>query len=233
MLLHQKIGEIFLEDEGARTTFSNSLKRFLVLDSTCRQHFGESGVVLLVESPHIHEVRYRYPLAGNTGIHVRDVLGKNARRLFPNEPIGRSVYDGHLDFLRLGIMNVSQLPFRRDTYDCLPVRNANDCQNHEHWTNYKNYMNTIKNGPCVSSDNREIDECKKLDKAITKDLKRRLRILHRRNHCVLLVRCGPVAQEFYRKTGINMPNACDLPHPARRPKRITQGSRTIQRKKVG
>ena len=122
-MLLERIGGIFGQN------LSNQLERFLVLDSTCRQHLGESGVVLLVESPYVNEVCYRYPLAGDAGIHVRDVLGKKANRLFPNEPIGRSVYDGHLDFLRLGIMNVNQLPFEEKPY----VRYDNGVRQNQCW----------------------------------------------------------------------------------------------------
>ena len=205
MLLLQRIGEIF------DTSLSDGLARYRVPDGGTDR--GGLEVVLLVESPDTHEVCYSYPLAGVSGIHVRDVLGKKAERLFPNEPIGRSVYDNHPCFLRLGVMNVSQLPFRSDAYDCLPVRVANDCRDSEHWNDYKGHMATIKAGPRAGS--RDCRNCRRLDEAIAEDLRGRLECLLENNPDVLLARCGKVAQAFYDKTGVDMPH-CDLPHPTRR-----------------
>lgn len=208
-MLLERIGGIFDQN------LSNSLARFLVPDGGTNR--GGLEVVLLVESPHIHEVCYHYPLAGDAGIYVRDVLGKKAGRLFPNEPIGRSVYDGYLDFLRLGIMNVSQLPFQSDAYDCLPVQGANDCRNSDHWDDYKRHMNTIKEGPDPNS--RDCTNCKSLDDAIAEDLRGRLECLRGNNPDVLLVSCGEVAQAFYgkainREPAITMPNICNPPYPS-------------------
>ena len=225
MPLHQKVGEIFLANRSAeeREAFSNSLKRFRVKNRGINRE-----VVLLDESPHTHEVGYRYPLAGNTGRHVRDVLNKEARRMRPNEPtrrilpcgpIGRFVHDGHLggsnpEFHRLGIMNVSQLPFQSAAYDCIPWADG-DCRGHAEWRHYTDCMKTIRGGPHVCADNRRDDKCGVLDRAIAEDLRVRLRRLHSGNLNVLLVCCGPVAQEFYTKAGIPMRNTCDLPHPSR------------------
>ena len=228
-MLLQRVGEIF------DTNLSNNLQRFFVLDGGT----GRCGlsVVLLVESPHIHEVYYRYPLAGNVGMYVRDVLGKEARRLFPNEPIGRSVYDGHLDFLRLGIMNVSRLPFQSKAYDRIPWEDAYDCRNHPRWGDYLDCMGHIKDTPCVESydglrypdeDERSRigrgigrleHELNQLQDAITEDLRGRLECLCINSPDVLLVCCGKIAQKFYRNSinigpVILMPNPCNLPYPS-------------------
>ena len=222
MPLNDRVGEVFLANRPApeRAAFSGSLARFLVEDigTTDREPLS---VVLLVESPHTHEVGYRYPLAGTTGRRVRGFL--NEANILPDGPIGRFVLERRLGrmvnndrpaFLRLGIMNVSQLPFLSEAYDCIPWE-ADDCRNHEHWDSYINHMKTIKESPCVSSDNREIAECRELDSKIAEDLGGRLECLHENYPDVLLVRCGGVAQAFYAKTGIHMPNPCDLPHPSR------------------
>ena len=109
MPLLQRVGEIFIEVEE-REAFTNSLERFHVDDiGTTDQQ--ELSVVLLVESPHTHEVGYQYPLAGNTGRYVTGMLGNAV-----SGPIGRFVHDGH-HFLRLGIMNVSRLPFQSKGVD--------------------------------------------------------------------------------------------------------------------
>lgn len=208
-MLHQRATRIFTKDKDAHNAFSISLGRFLVPDS---EHAKEPGVVLLLESPHVHEVRYGYPLAGYTGTDVRDALGKEARRLFPNEPIGRSIHWRHPDFLRLGVMNVSQLPFQHQAYDFPPAREAEDCRDHAHWNCYLAHMKTICEGPSAAS--RSNPRCGELEEAIIGDLRRRLSDLRRSDPSVILVRCGDVAQRFYEKAGVTVPNVC-LPHPAK------------------
>ena len=239
MPLNERVGDIFVEDEGARETFSNSLKRFLVKDTgifepstdTVR---NELSVVLLVESPHTHEVGYGYPLAGNTGRYVRKVLNGGENRL-PGGPIGRFVRDGRLgglvnnpEFLLLGIMNVSQLPFQGVAYDCIPWGGEDDCRNSGIWKDYLKCMRNIKDKYCTENfrgfkylgqDGRQRigrlrDERNQLYAAITNDLIGRLEYLNRNNPDVRLVCCGKVAQKFYRKTDIHMPNTCNLPHPS-------------------
>ena len=210
-MLHQKVGEIFIAAEE-RADFSASLARFFVPDiGTDRNGLR---VVLLVASPHTDEVRDGYPLAGNAGTRARNALNRcYTEGSLPEGPIGRSVYCDHPDFLRLGIMNVSGLPFEEEAYEpcCVPC-GENDCRNRPEWAGYKQHMNTIFNGP--KRDRRNHRNCQKLDDAITVDLRRRLDCLHIRNPNVRLVRCGNVAQEFYRKA-INRPT-CDLSHPANR-----------------
>lgn len=228
MPLHERVGEIFLANNPAqeRTDFSDSLARFLVDDigTTDRE---ELSVVLLVESPHIHEILYRYPLAGGAGICVRDILGKTANRLFPNEPIGKSIYDDHPDFLRLGVMNVSRLPmqddayrpFRNDAceYGFIPQEENGDCRDDPEWNNYTGHMNTIRKPALTRID----PDRQALDNAIVEDLRGRLSCLHENYPDILLVCCGvEVAQSFYNKAAnwepvIVMPDACNLPHPSR------------------
>lgn len=152
MPLHQKVGEIFLEDEGERAAFSNSLRRhFLVKDAgifapgtnTVR---NELRVVLLLESPHTDEVEpsgihNRHPLAGRSGKDVTKVLmewlpGSN---LQDNESIGNLVNREHCDVRWLGIMNVSQLPFQNPAYNI----NGDARQNNPPWKEYKDSMEYI------------------------------------------------------------------------------------------
>ena len=52
-MLHQRVGRIFIETEE-REAFSNGLRRFLVPDRGTDRY--ELRVVLLVESPHFHEI---------------------------------------------------------------------------------------------------------------------------------------------------------------------------------
>lgn len=191
-------------------SLSNKLARFRVPDGGVDR--GALEVVLLLESPHTHEVCYRYPLAGSAGVHVRDVLGKSVGRLFPNEPIGRSVHDGYHDFLRLGIMNVSQLPFQSDAYDCT-IPQENDCRRETEWNDYIGHMNTIQDNP--NACDRRIQKCKDLEDELVKDLRARLDCLRAASPNVLLVCCGGLAQTFYKKATDRLPDVCDLPHPSR------------------
>ena len=233
MPLHQRIGSIFHAngDTNARRDFSNSLKRFLVKDIGTNR--DELRVVLLVESPHTHEIGYRYPLAGETGRHVRCIMDRCLRgsttRVLPYGPIGRFVRDGHIgrpihdsshpEFLRLGIMNVSRLPLQGKAYDCVPWVDG-DCRGHDCWDNYIKCIEHIKTYPYVKEyrgfrDSRPLRyELNQLQGAIAEDLRRRLNCPSVNNPNVLLVCCGPVANAFYTKA-INRLSPCDLPHPAR------------------
>ena len=249
MRLHERVGEIFLanETDEVQAAFSASLARFRVEDAGI---FAPDGVtvrnelraVLLVESPHTHEVGYHYPLAGDTGRYVRKVLDGEGNRL-PDGPIGRFVYDGclgglhhdnHLpDFHLLGIMNVSRLPFQSEAYDCVSWEREGDCRNHRRWRDYLKCMKNIKDRyfrenfrgfKYRGQDGRQRigrlkDERKQMYNAIANDLRERLEGLHGNNPDVLLVCCGGVAQKFYgraanREPVIDMPNTCDLPHPS-------------------
>ena len=238
MPLHQRIGRIFCAsgDTNAYRDFSNSLKRFLVKDIGTNR--DELRVILLVESPHTHEVGYRYPLAGETGRHVRDIIngcsGGPITGELPDGPIGRFVHDGHLgspnhdsnhSILRLGVMNVSRLPLQGKAYSCVPWGDG-DCRGHDRWHDYIRCMEYIKKEPQVQKyrgfgDTRQLwDEINQLQCAIAKDLRKRLDCLSVKNRTVLLVHCGPVAKEFYTKAIGGRPicaiNTCDLPHPARK-----------------
>lgn len=244
MPLHQRIGWIFHADGDtyARRMFSSSLKRFLVKDVGTDRN--ELRVVLLVESPHTHEVGYRYPLAGETGRHVRDIInreeikrrGYRSAEVLPDGPIGRFVRDGrlgrlvhggnHSEILRLGVMNVSRLPFQGKAYDCIPWAD-DDCRSYRGWNDYIKCMEHIKEYPHVKryqgigNPRRLQDKLNQLQGAITEDLRRRLNCLNVNNPNILLICCGPVAQAFYMKAIDEMPvcairlSSCDLPHPAR------------------
>ena len=209
-MLLDSIGGIFDQN------FSTSLARFRVPDIGIDQ--AGLGVVLLVESPHTHEVCHHYPLAGpretDAGRIVRDKLMecRQASQL-PERPIGRLVLQGDT-VQQLGIMNVSQLPFLGAAYDCTPWA-ENDCRGrYDEWRHYIGYMKTIVENP--GARRRVHARCLQLDNAIATDLGDRLANLHTNNPDVLLVRCGRAAQAFYGKTDITMLHTCNLPHPTNR-----------------
>ena len=219
-MLHQRVGERFLENETTETraTFSNSLARFLVPDiGTYR---NELRVVLLVESPHIHEVCHGYPLAGpekrSAGLIVKNKLSKCRLNLdIPDGPIGSLVYRGCDTVRRLGIMNVSQLPFQKSAY----INHGDEIRQHQSWNHYIGTMEELKQTyERRRFSSRRAIGC--LERAIIEDLRERLEYLHRRNPDVLFVRCGYVAQNFYTQACIDMlvdmPAPRDLPHPTKK-----------------
>lgn len=215
MPLSEAVASIYANAD-TRETFQNSLARFRVDDVGADRRDLE--VVLLVESPHTHEIGYQFPLAGDTGRRVRCVLDKCHVERISRGPIGRLVHDQapHPSVPRLGIMNVSQLPFESDAYDCLPWR-ANDCRGHDNWDDYIADMSTIKDGPGVRACKRKRETCQRLDRAITSDLRRRLSGLYAYKPNILLVCCGEVAQEFFKKSRCSLNWPCgNLPHPSPR-----------------
>ena len=213
-----------------RAVFSDSLERFLVPDRGTDRN--QLRVVLLVESPHTDEIGLsceidnRYPLAGpkriQAGRHVRDKFMELRPELdlqpdLPEQPIGRLVHERHGTVQGLGIMNVNQLPFQVAPY----IQYNNGVRQNRCWGDYITCMDFIRNNPDTIDyrgphGGHLKTEINRLQCAIVDDLKRRLRILHGRSPCVLLVRCGEVAKNFHEKTDVNMPHTRDLPHPARR-----------------
>lgn len=228
MSLLQSIGEIF------DVNLSHSLERFLVEDAgifvpgTLAVR-SELDVVLLVESPHTdevapHDASDRYPLKGSAGRHVRDKLSEWAPLTLgdPERSIGQLVHQGCDAVLKLGIMNVSQLPLQDGAY----INQGGECQGdevrrNERWPDYIRCMEHIKcepyvrhydgfrdrNGNGTGLLQREIND---LQDAISKDLKERLDYLTGCNKNVTLVPCGDVASAFYLKACVTC-----LPHPAR------------------
>lgn len=237
MPLNDGVGEIFMEAEAHAA--SNSLERFHVEDAgifvpDTNAVRDELRVVLLVESPHTLEVCHGYPLAGaratSAGRHVRDKLMEFGQGLqLPEQPIGRLVHQGFDAVQGLGIMNVSQLPFQSDAYDCAPWEDG-DCRDCPGWNNYIGHMEYIKDKPKPNTRRDPIRQ--ELDDAIAEDLRGRLENL-RDGPDVLLVRCGDVARSFCRKAtngepAIVMPNTCNLPHPTRRPGRVEREGRILR-----
>lgn len=221
-MLNHRVEEIF-RAEGA----ANSLERFLVRDRGT--HRCNLNVVLLAESPHIDEVKpddflHRYPLAGATGHYVRKKLMDWMLTLelgcppipvarLPEQSIGELVYQGHTAVRRLGIMNVSWLPFQKGpyAYECVSKR-PDDFREHDNWKSYIKCMDIIRGDP--SRPARRRTDCRCLEAAIVDDLRERLVAVHENNPEMLLVCCGEVAQGLFEKTATNMP-ALYFPHPAR------------------
>ena len=235
MSLHQGVGEIFLGNGAAegRATFARSLKEhFWVQDGGVNR--GGLAVVLLMESPHTDEisptnVADRFPLAGHAGNHVREKLNEWMRTLdLPDESIGKLVHRECDAVRRLSIMNVCRLPFQRKAYESVPSRGRQDCRSSRAWGKFLTCMEHIRGSPCkrysgircasCSRGGYLKEELRQLCAAIAEDLRGRLERLRNENPDVLLFCCGEVAQAFYEEVRIERQEACNFPHPERRPK---------------
>ena len=235
MSLHQRIGEIFLENGAVedRATFAHGLEEhFLVQDGGVDR--GGLAVVLLMESPHTDEISPtnvvdRFPLAGHAGKHVREKLNEWMRTLdLPDEAIGKLVHRECDAVRRLSIMNVCRLPFQRKAYGSVPSRGRRDCRSSRAWGKFLTCMEYIKGSPCKKYSGFRCASCsrggylkeelRQLCAAIAEDLRGRLEHLRRENPDALMVCCGEVAQAFYEEVGIEGQETCDFPHPEYHPK---------------
>lgn len=203
-MLLDRVAHIFDQD------LSEKLKRFRVEDRGTKREAVK--VVLLLESPHIEEVkppdiRDRYPLAGKSGKDVTKVLRNWLPRVSfqGDESIGSLVHREFCEFNWLGIMNVSQVPFQRKAYESV----GGEIVEHDHWDVYAKYMKHFKK--TARCEDRLGEQ--QLYRAIVEDLRARLEPIEPE---ILLVCCGEIAQKFFVATGKDK-EMCHffVPHPAR------------------
>lgn len=96
-------------DEASRCLFEERL----VNDLTNHLQ-GSCNTVFLMESPHKAELCAGYPLAGAAGATVTGVIIGTVGRM-----LHRGEFPNPADiFRRVGVMNVSRLPFNRAAYNC-------------------------------------------------------------------------------------------------------------------
>lgn len=90
------------------------LKRYLVLDlPSSNADIDRVKIVFVIESPHIHEVCHKHPLAGDSG---KKVTKKYLETMIDDseqskKPIGCLIVSGQMPWLSL--INVSQLPLQK------------------------------------------------------------------------------------------------------------------------
>ncbi len=174
--------------------------------------------ILLAESPHIEEVRYKCPMVGDTGKEVSRALGEtlgvtDAQELpafgkllqKPNKPC----------WARFGIMNVSRLPFQKEAYckngykDTSPAFNC-----------LMRSFKTLRNNMSICPDCRQTKMVGDIQRAILRDLERRLCKVSRKGqgNCIHLVPCGHVASYALRQVCLapGIIRLGEVPHPARK-----------------
>ena len=220
MPLLERVGEIFagIGEEG--TQFSNSLRRFLVYDGGMDQ---DSTVVLLAESPSEKEVEpdqidCRHPLAGDSGTFISNKLAQWKPELDFSAPIGKLVHETCEVVCRLGVMNVSQLPFERKAYARSNIASRpRDCRDHESWGDFLKCMEYIREHPVgktyknMEGHRNRIDN---LERAIVEDLAQRLPPI---GEDVKVMCLGERAQIFYLKSHYyrsTHSHILDFPHPS-------------------
>lgn len=120
--LIEKLKEIDLGNGRLSDEEGSYLTQHIVPDRP--QNFSAVKIVFLVESPHIKEVRYGYPLAGTSGHNVTEDLifssdlhteRDNLDDIDRNTSIGKLVKESKIPWL--AIMNVSLLPLQKIAYE--------------------------------------------------------------------------------------------------------------------
>ena len=182
----------------------SALKEYVVPDV-----FGSNTrVVLLCESPHDQEVKYRLPLMGESGKVVARALERLIFQCSPEdeltEPLGRLVDRQDSRFSWLGLMNVCVVPMQAKAYgDELPA----ECQA------FVKQLEEIRE-VCESKDS----SCA-LESVIRNDLECRWMEVTSQYPGALLVPCGSVARRFCRLADISVDIRVHVDHPAFRPNR--------------
>jgi len=156
-------------------------------------------ILLILESPHTDEIRYKYPVAGDTGIEISKYLLDEV-----NEPIGKYIKE-HLDNSIYGIMNCCQIPMQESPY----------CSNFQKKEIFDAFKTIRKTEEDVEKRNNE--NTKFVDNQICNDLKRRLLSIIKKSEIQLIVPCGNMANYFINKCS-NIIGEIeiykDIPHPA-------------------
>ena len=195
------------------------LKRYLVLDLPhSNEDRNDIEVVLVVESPDVHEVCHKHPLAGTSG---ENVTKKYVTRMIndsdKSKPIGCLAVSRQIRWLSL--MNVSQLPLSQEFY-CVTQPNYSD--------ELKRLLQSLGKIKNILQRKRYINYHPPLDilsnnvyDIIVGDLACRVRqIRHRQNP--LFVPCGNFAYNSLQRTrgflqrirlDICIYQESDIPHP--------------------
>lgn len=184
------IGDIFDHD------LAHLLNPFLVPD-VCAWRWEDVRVILLLESPNTNEVRRGYPLAGDSGVAVTQLISENIEGLENlSGPVGDIVNDGRCSLPWLGIVNVCNLPLQDAAYQEKP-EDAEILMQHPSWCVFMESLQRIKDTPFRI--HRSDVTQRLLEHAIAKDLRRRLCEIRNFNSKSLLC-CGGVALAFYAKS---------------------------------
>ena len=157
-------------------------------------------IVLVCESPHKHEIRSEFPLAGSAGRNVTRGLseGFDRKSRFANQPIGKiikrlSVNECFFDvpdfFSHLGLMNVSRIPMQKSAY-------SSNLNLQSQWSMLFNGFRTLRTNP--KAETRKNDCVQYIEKSMVADFRRRLCKLKGDTSIVL---CGTVARAYFRKAG--------------------------------
>jgi len=166
---------------------TNKLADYIVSDI----NIEDSKVIFILESPHKKEVKKKYPVAGDTGRNMSDVLfqKKEALGILITEELKKKKnklkYDEEI--LKFGIVNISSLPLKKEAYTLDNLSFMEDLFFlRENITKDKNRIdfNFRKNK----------DEKNNLIEILVDVLKSKLQLNNKK-----IILCGGFAQAFYEK----------------------------------
>lgn len=215
--LAEKLAKKVACEPGLRNQIADCLKCFQVDDLLCNKQ--NMKVVLLCESPHIHEVKAKYPLAGKSGRNVTEVLWEDVlcepKSQIPKDSTGKVCAIGDLtkrkctDFNWLGIMNVSTLPLQLDPYACSkyspkPLQDVIP------------FVRILRDFDCIIDPDKSSKIGEGVGKIICDHLRYRLSDRCKEISDILFVLCGNVAQEYFSAAAKGLAySAVCVPHPSR------------------
>ena len=185
----------------------NRLNQYVVDDIPPRE-FGQSNVILLLESPHTDEVHHHYPLAGASGAAVTVALRQTLDipdDIPPDCPVGELLQCPLLDerLRNFGVMNVSQLPMQSSAYPC-PVQRDFD-------TVLFNRFKRLRIPEAIRS-NKNHARNRAIKQLLVTHLEARLQRTHQ---AAYIVPCGNVARAFFTLANVNRNRPPrDIPHPS-------------------
>ena len=166
-----------------------------------------SDFIFILESPHIQELKYGIPVAGQSG----STMSKNLFGEQYTKPLGLLVKinfeqnKNRKTLNKIGLLNVSEIPMQRKAY-----------QNVEVITRYRTFFDHLET---IRSNSHKLHfsqpEINDLYHVLMKRFEERLKLLLDRT-CTI-VPCGRVAQRFFQNASIKGERwqiIHDVPHPS-------------------
>lgn len=188
----------YLEEVGSGA-FANYLVRDLIPPK------DEVDVLLLLESPHIDELRTGIPLSGEAGQAALSFLMPDGA---PPEALGPSIIGRHeLGNARVGIMNVSQVPLQLAAFSRHRSRQA---VAHLDWT----LLGRVRGSTAATIDDIVDIKVQMTSRLLLPSLESRMTRV-RFSTGATVVPAGKFAQQFWNSVARRPPTAeLPIPHPS-------------------
>ena len=148
-------------------------------------NLDNADTIFVLESPHINEVKKRYPAAGSSGVNMSNFLFEEAD--IQQIPLGKLICSKRVT--QYGIMNISNIPLQEKVYKSSDI---NDVMKNLFWI--RDRITKDKNAITAEfEDSREIKN--HLIMLLLKSFTKRLNALSLQDKDIVL--CGNFAQAFY------------------------------------